>query len=686
MEKKIPQWLIAVMFPVILFYYEVIFRVSTVQGLLKFSTVYMLLFCIAYAGIAWLLATLSSRKGLNFGITLGYIFITSLPFLIEYFVYRKFKILYNLNTTLGGAADALGDYQEDMWLMILSAEGILRIVLFLLPTVLFAIFGWRYATPQKISMRSRIAGILVAAGVYGLSWFGISQDTNLTLMTSTEYDFQSVVGEFGLITGLGLDVKEYFSDDTEVQSFEEIPTIPQIIIPTTVPPTEATIPEETGGETQPVETVPEVTEPPVVYTPNQLDIDYASLKSYGSYTELNNYVASLTPTMKNPYTGLFAGKNLIFITAEAFSAEVIDPELTPTLYRLANKGIQFLDYYQPSGAGTTGGEYQNIFGMLPTESGMSFKLTQDNCNYFTMGSQLDRLGYYGKAYHNNSYTFYSRHLTHKNLGYSDGYMGYGNGMEEYVEDLWPQSDLQMIQGTLPTYIDKQPFNIYYMTVSGHSNYTRYGNCMTNKNWQRVAHLDYSDEVKGYLAANLEFEDAMAHLVEQLELAGIADDTVIVISADHFPYGLDDEGWLGNMPYLSELYGYKVNTVFQRDHSRLIIWSGCLEEMDPIVVDTPTSSLDILPTLSNLFGTEFDSRLMVGRDVFSEAPALVFNMSYQWKTEYGTYMGGVFTPADDSIPIPDGYVDAVKAVVRNKVKFCNLVLKADYFEYLFEEQS
>lgn len=55
-------------------------------------------------------------------------------------------------------------------------------------------------------------------------------------------------------------------------------------------------------------------------------------------------------------TGIFAGKNLIFITAEAFTAEVIDEDLTPTLYRLATKGIQFTDYYQPAGAGTTGGE------------------------------------------------------------------------------------------------------------------------------------------------------------------------------------------------------------------------------------------------------------------------------------------------------------------------------------------
>ena len=265
-------------------------------------------------------------------------------------------------------------------------------------------------------------------------------------------------------------------------------------------------------------------------------------------------------------------------------------------------------------------------------------------------------------------------------------MGYGNGMEEYVKKRWPQSDLEMIQGTLPTYIDKQPFSIYYMTVSGHSGYSRSGNAMTAKNWDKVKDLAYSDQVKGYLAANLELEKALAHLVSELENKKIANDTVICISTDHFPYGLDKNGALGNMPYLSELYGYNVTNLFERDHSRLILWSGCLEDSETIVVDTPTFSLDILPTLSNLFGTEYDSRLLPGRDVFSDAEALVFNMNYDWKTEYGTFLSsrGTFIPADDSIEIPDGYVNRIKTIVRNKVRYCSGVLETDYFSEHFSK--
>ena len=263
-------------------------------------------------------------------------------------------------------------------------------------------------------------------------------------------------------------------------------------------------------------------------------------------------------------------------------------------------------------------------------------------------------------------------------------MGQGNGMEQYVKNAWPQSDLEMFQGTLPTYIDKQPFNVYYMTVSGHSGYSRSGNSMTNKNWDKVKDLNYSNAVKGYLAANLELEGALAYMVSELEAKGIADNTVIVIATDHFPYGLDEDGTLGNMPYLSELYGYNVNDYFQRDHNRLIIWSGCLEKMDPIVVDTPTFSLDILPTLSNLFGTEFDSRLMPGRDVFSDATPLVYNTNYDWKTDLGTYYSskGKFVPVNDTVEIPEDYVENIKKIVRNKINFSTNAPQVDYYRHIF----
>ena len=106
--------------------------------------------------------------------------------------------------------------------------------------------------------------------------------------------------------------------------------------------------------------------------------------------------------------------------------------------------------------------------------------------------------------------------SHPNLGYD--YKGLGNGLE--VKETWPESDLEMMQVTLPEYINHEPFHVYYMTVSGHLLYTFSGNYIANKNKELVEHLPYSDEAKAYLATQIELDRALAYLLEQLEEAGV----------------------------------------------------------------------------------------------------------------------------------------------------------------------
>ena len=665
-ENRSSLWLFAI-FTLAYLYFEGLFRISALDTFFSGSTVYMLLFALCWGLLGYFIATLIPNKTVSVVLASVQLLGTAVIFLVEYFIYRYFKVFYDITTVIGGAGGVAADFMDNTLDLLFRWESLLTIVLFLLPGLLYVFWLRRFAFCAKLGMLKRLVVALLVLVVFVGNQAILLGDSTYAPMYQKEYNFQAAVTNFGLLTGIRLDVQHLLTRDEKNTEFEivDVPTFPTVPAPTQETTPDVT--EETVEETQPIE-----------YGYNVMDLNFP-VTGVDAIDSINTYVQSLTPSKQNAYTGLFAGKNLIFITAEAFSAEVINPARTPTLYRLANQGIQFTDFYQPDSAGTTGGEYQNLFGMLPTAGGMSFKNTAGNNNYFTMGSQLNRLGYYGKAYHNHDYFFYDRHLTHNNLGYSDGFMGFHNGMEKFVKDQWPKSDLEMIQGTVTEYLDKQPFNIYYMTVSGHSNYGPGSNCMTAKNWDYVKDLPYSTNVKGYLAANMELEHAMTYLVQALEDAGIADDTVIVLVTDHYPYGLSNKE-------LTELYGYAPTDLLKRDHNRLIIWSGMLEDMEPIVVDTPTSSLDILPTLSNLFGTEFDSRLMPGRDVFSDAPALVYNYSYDWKTEYGTYISSAntFTPVSDDLVIPEGYVEQIKAIVRNRIRYSSSVLNVDYMEFLFGE--
>ncbi len=116
---------------------------------------------------------------------------------------------------------------------------------------------------------------------------------------------------------------------------------------------------------------------------------------------MHQYVNSVAPSEKNEYTGLFKGKNLILICAEAFSDQVISKELTPTLYRLTHKGIYFSDFLSASWGGSTStGEYSFLTGLIPIDGVETIQETRDKLNYYTMGTQLMKEGYHSCAYHN----------------------------------------------------------------------------------------------------------------------------------------------------------------------------------------------------------------------------------------------------------------------------------------------
>lgn len=670
------QWCL----PIALAYLELAFKLST-TGSLWPAVVPILLFSASLGQLLQLCCALSDNPRANRIARLVVLLTLGVLFCVEYFVYRQFKLFYDPITVAAGAGGVVNQFGGEASALVLSPDGIVHLVAFLLPACLYAFFGIvRAMDPaERDDSTSRILRGCQVAGTHLAALFLVACLGPLGDVYATRYTFENGVPAFGLLTGLRKEAQEALLGTQGGFQVDE---------PSDGPSTRTPASEDPSPDTAPVQ-ADEEAEEPFVPEPATLDLDFEELAQNtdnATWAELDRYVASLEPSHTNAYTGLFKGYNLIFVSAEAFSAEAIRPDITPTLYSLWKYGIQLTDYYQFDTAGTTGGECANLFGLLATDGGSSVRETAGYNNYFTLGNLLNREGYNGWAFHNNTYTYYGRDTTHSNLGYNNGYMGYGNGMEQWVTWQWPQSDLEMMSATFDNLYGKSsPFNVYYMSVSGHSNYDPWDNAMSQKNWDRVADLPYSDRVKGYLAANVELDRAMEYLLKRLKQEHIYRKTVIVISADHFPYGLDDDGPIGQLPYLSELYGYDVTDVFQRDHNRPIIWCGSLPKRGlHLVVDSPTMSIDLLPTLCNLFGLPWDSRLLPGRDVLDpDTQGLAFNLNYDWRTSLGTYWGGsgTFVPVEGA-QVPDGYVDAMNTTVANKIRYCNGVLSTDYYRHVF----
>ena len=408
---------------------------------------------------------------------------------------------------------------------------------------------------------------------------------------------------------------------------------------------------------------------------NMLDIDFASLlinETDETVKSMHEYFSGVQPTEQNEYTGMFKDKNLIYITAEGFDTIAISEELTPTLYKMSTNGFVFRNYYQPLfTVSTSDGEYMFMNSLIPKEGVWSMYRSSFVDMPFALGNMFKKLGYVANAWHDHSYAYYDRNLSHPNLGFN--YVGCGNGLEKLMNcKIWPESDVEMIDATYLSFVNEEKFLTYYMTVSGHLNYTFTGNSMSYKNRALVSDLSYSSNVKAYIAANIEFDRAMEKLLSYLEEADKLDDTVIVISPDHYPYGLKESE-------INEVSTFNRDDKFDLYKTTLIIYNSTIEE--PIYIDKYVSSIDVLPTVYNLFGVPYDSRLLMGRDVFAKGDGLVIFSDRSWITGKGKYdaISEAFTPFVQDVP--DDYVEKVNNDVYQKFTMSSLILTSKNGKYI-----
>lgn len=654
-----PYWLLLLWFPLSLLWQELVVKVYCFGRLFDRGLLYTSLFTLALGCLFSLLCLLlpPRRRWLAAMILGG---VTTLWYMVQtvyYTIFKTFLVLYSVS----GAGQAM-----QFWKDILSGirTAAIPLLLLLVPIGILGIFGRRAARaalpkkPARILTGSLTAGFLAAAlTAVGLSSGGVITPKYLYFDTFVP---NLAVSNFGVMTTLRLDVRQMLFPHTPPAEHTQAPSVPPEESAVPAPPDSSSVPEQL----------------PLVYGDNVMDIDFAALAAGtddSTLAAMHRYFGSRTPTKQNAYTGRFAGKNLILITAEGFSRWAVDPELTPTLYKLANTGFVFKDFYNPLwGVSTSDGEYVACTSLLPKTGVWSMFRSSENNMYFCLGNQLKRQGYATRAYHDHTYTYYNRDASHPNMGYD--YKGLGNGLE--VRPTWPESDLEMMELTVPEYVGDTPFHTYYMTVSGHMNYTFLGNYIAYKNKDRVAHLQMGENARAYLACQIELDLALENLLSQLEAAGQLENTVIALSADHYPYGLEPES-------LAELNGGQpVDMTFDVYRSTFILWSGDMQE--PVVVEKPCSSLDILPTLSNLFGLPYDSRLLMGRDILSDAPGLVVFADHSFITGLGRYDASrdSFTPADGA-DVPAGYALERALEVNDMFDYSRLVLERDYYGVLFD---
>lgn len=429
--------------------------------------------------------------------------------------------------------------------------------------------------------------------------------------------------------------------------------------------------------------------------PQQFNLDYNRLHELSENDNqvwLADYIEGLTPVSSNEYTGIFEGYNLIYLTAEGFSTYAIREDLTPTLYRLTHSGFVFENYYVPLWqTSTSDGEYINCTALIP-DGQFSMRKSADNNMAFSLPGFFAKENVFSRAYHDNSLDYYDRNRTHPNLGYDFKACKLGKLSEEEWGDkifpmehptAWPASDLEMMEGTMPEYVGDERFHVYYMTVSGHVLYNFTGNAMAYKNREAVAGLEMSENAQAYIACHIELDKALEYMLKALEEAGQLEKTVICMSADHYPYGMTQEQY-------EELAGKPLTEGMDLYRNSLILWNAAMEE-EPVYVTKACGSMDILPTLLNLFGFPYDSRMYAGRDIFSDEEGMVIFNDRSYVTDAAVYKKGNdiiwLQDEEGNDLIPEGqkeaYAQEKKQEVKDRYQFSAFILRENYYDKIVQ---
>lgn len=398
------------------------------------------------------------------------------------------------------------------------------------------------------------------------------------------------------------------------------------------------------------------------YGYNVLDIELPD-------NSISNYIKNTSGTKKNKYTGMFNNYNLIYIVAESFSELAVSEKLTPTLYKLVNNGFVFENFYSSNNASTIGGEFGALTGLYADMSILSRWRSGNNYYPYGIGNVFKNLNYSTFAYHNNSYLFQDRNIYLKSQGF-DNFKGCYNGMEKLINcNIWPQSDVEMIDATVSDYINRDRFMVYYMTVSGHFYYGFSENAMAVKNRSLVNDLPYSENVRGYIATQIELDKSLELLLKKLDEANKLDNTVIVLVADHYPYNL-------TLNEVNEMSSYQRDSVVGVNKNNLIIYNSKMKKVNVSKVGMPT---DIIPTVYNLFGIDYDSRLFMGSDLLSDSLGLAYFTNSSWVTDKGIYYAssGEFKGED----VSSDYISNINSIVSNKRSISRQIINNNYYNQI-----
>ena len=378
----------------------------------------------------------------------------------------------------------------------------------------------------------------------------------------------------------------------------------------------------------------------------------------------------------NAYTGIFKGKNEIFLQLEGLDTWLLTQEDTPNLYGMLNNAISFSQHYSyyTGGGSTFNSELAVNTGFItPVTFYQNPYSFSSNLYPYSLPRLFKEQGYRVNAFHMNTGEYYSRKLNYLNWGY-DNYYGLLD-MAKY-KDASYELDRELILNEYfydAMFRGDGPFLHYIITYTPHTPFTleegkglllakeKYGTNIPKLTEEECARL--------YAA---ETDNMVGLLLKGLEDNGLLENTVIVAFTDHYLYTLNDK---------SVLEKYKETETNLINQTPFFIWSN---DLAPQQVDKVNAQIDILPTVLNLFGMEYCDEHFIGQDIMAEEnPGYVFFSDYSW------YDGSTYVANGEVISgeIPDTeYIIETSTLISQLILKNDLIQKYDHFRELEEQKT
>ncbi len=398
---------------------------------------------------------------------------------------------------------------------------------------------------------------------------------------------------------------------------------------------------------------------------------------------INQYLINNRSTDKNEYTGMFEGKNLIVIMMESVNDIFINPEYYPNFYKMLSNGWYFENNYSPrNSCATMNNEFSgltSLYSIYNTCTASKYKENTYSESMFNLFNNNTKTKYTTFSAHNYTEAYYPRGTIHKNMG-SGEYFGvedlgikYSNEYRNWSnDDDFMKSFLNILDRKTS---DGENFMTWLTTVSSHQPYST-NSIQGDKYYDLTKNTNYPSDVRRYMSKLKILDDGLGVLLEGLESRGILDDTVIVLYGDHYPYGISTKN-------LNKVLEYDTAKEMNAERVPLVIYNS---EMNPYTFSGYTTYLNLLPTLANLFNLNYDPRLYLGTDMFSdEYRSLAVFADGSWKNEKAFYdaskMKIKYYSSDE---YTQGEIKEINDLIDEHVTLSSSIITNNYFEYLDEK--